>query len=370
MSTKFVGRVVISEKLGTVTVTVPTQTRGDRIVSYRRECFTDLLTDQEALLANQIEDSAPPSGPFQVEFDLEELKLLASIANKFPVGTGQNTATPAQPLPVAAIETPKPSFPVPQKREPVKAFTNSNPIGNINNTAQAIAVANKDATRAERKTNNIESKCEGMKATVEAFRQSYYAVDYDIPDDSGIGNPSKEFWRYGFRHSRSIWVFSASALNEPRVQAILNSWENYNNSPERNGKKPVKFGSFKWDADETGKLLARAEEMLREHLIERHTALIKNIDAADQKLAEALAKLKAEDLLTNKSLDLAQRSRMNAVRAQIRAASEELSIALECAERYDLSEKTSDLFDGLRAAIRSQRESFNILARDLNVKTV
>ena len=117
--------------------------------------------------------------------------------------------------------------------------------------------------------------------------------------------------------------------------------------------------------EDVNDLRETVSEALDEKLIEAHTRLINGLADADAELVEAM---KGEP--TEKEQENANCAWANEYRARIRAAHEELNIALQSADQFDLNMDTVDLLRGLRATVASRRNSFNAQAAARRLKGV
>src|SRR5205807_1040698 len=109
-------------------------------------------------------------------------------------------------------------------------------------------------------------------------------------------------------------------------------------------------------------------------LVRIHTSLIERLSSAEDRMAEARAELVAglacpADPTEREELALEQQ-RDNSARATLRDAIECFSGALKAAEAFDITDSLTDLFAGVRLAIRAETLAFNARVRAAGRKQV
>jgi hypothetical protein len=92
--------------------------------------------------------------------------------------------------------------------------------------------------------------------------------------------------------------------------------------------------------------------------------LIQAIATADENLQKAIAAEK----VTARQVELADSKRDNHVRGAIKRVATTLDSVIASAELFDQTENVADLIRTTREAIRTQRDSFNILMRQKGSK--
>lgn len=232
-------------------------------------------------------------------------------------------------------------------------------------------------------SNNAEDKARSMERVVNKLRKAGGLVlfNYYIPvelsvagidtatgirHDVRIDNPAARFRGLAVHLDGSNWLMPADALSDEAIVSFCRQMDRYTDFVGGSGEAPA-YWSTPLREEEYRKFIDIADKKFCNHVRQLSASLIDCIANADARLREAMA---APEWATMTPKDRAAKEnyRNNCVRSRIKRADEELSAAIECAERFDASERVSDLIDALRAAIRSERTSFNAIARSRGVK--
>lgn len=229
------------------------------------------------------------------------------------------------------------------------------------------------------RVHDMESRLKAQKNIVEKLRQGggLYQVNYYIPvelsvtdRDHGINeircpSPASVFYAHAVHLDGSNWLFTKEGLDSPAVKWFFDNWEEHKDFRGREHRGPEGW-VVRYHDDEIENLVRKAEKRICDRIRELHTALITNISSADEALKKAQDAFDANTSQNEQSKVFAQRQ--NKVRAILKKKAEELDQAIQAAERYDMHEDLSDLFSGLRSAIRSQVEDFNRVAEECGFK--
>lgn len=184
-------------------------------------------------------------------------------------------------------------------------------------------------------------------------------ISYDIPDESNVGNPSRQLWLHGaVRASKSDWIAPARALNSG-LASIVTSLENmcavY---------PSARFRVHKIHESDLADYVRDLNYEIDGEIRRLHTSLIENIDSADRKLHE----IEATENATPKIREDAQKARDGKVRTIIAHAGAALNALIARAEEYDMTMELNDLLEALRQSVRTQAEIFNAAARVKQIK--
>jgi hypothetical protein len=199
---------------------------------------------------------------------------------------------------------------------------------------------------------------------------SVKSVNYEIPtviraeiiEPSSVLHAAGLIWRGG-----SHWIGKPDMINSPMFETfkeLLNRYGEGTPNADRLGcyaEMTIEGVAF----EDVNQLKEAVSKSLSKVLIKAHTDLIIGLDEADKALAESL---KGE--LTSNEQTKERAKRDNAYRASIRAAHEELNVALTAAQNYDHDEKVIDLMKGLRATVASRRNAFNAQQRLADLKGI
>jgi hypothetical protein len=226
--------------------------------------------------------------------------------------------------------------------------------GIVATTAAAHALTNSSADYAEARIRRLQ------KIVEKVSNDTYVMLVYDIPTSKNddCPNPSGTLWRHGFRMNLSCWVLPSKQLDSPRIKRLLAHWQAHK----------IKVHIVPYAKEAIDQIRAIARENLDEEVRRVHTALITNIDSADRALSSAIKKMEEENTCTNDEQQREVDKRNNKVRAQFKLAAERLDAAIQCAEVFDESENMEALIVGVREAIRSQQETFNVAMREAGKK--
>jgi hypothetical protein len=384
--------------------------------------FPDMGTTPPATL---VQPSAPVAPSSVVNGMLGSHPVTITISNDTPTASmpiATPTVAPVVPTPVQPTIAPvtTPVAPVPSQT-PVPLTVDGKPLPQcVLDTLTSSSLTANDAIRAEcrhfsRRTlshnslANQVAKLEALQRVAEAIKDEvYYALQYDIPDRlQGIcpnptwrtslpdldapkdrnGNYRRWYWGgmwcYGVRQTKSVWIIPGRMLGNPGMQRLLKHWRDCG----ANACSDFTVRSVKWDASEAKQVREWAVKEMDTQIRELHTSLIVNIDAADKRLADALAKqaeaealvqaatpvvnttgLSGNEQATIKERDKLIAARNNRVRTLIADAGESLALILKSAELFDVTECVSDLMAACRECIRQEGIAFNALAHSARIK--
>jgi hypothetical protein len=228
----------------------------------------------------------------------------------------------------------------------------------------------------EGKVRDMERVLRKLKSEGGLFILNYY-IPVELSVSSGtrgqadyipvrVENPASYFRGIGIHLDGSNWLMTKEALESDTVQDFLSTMDEYKDFIGGQGESPAY-----WDThireEEYQKFLTIAERKFMEYVRNLHTSLINCIGSADESLRTAQNSPEWASM-TEKQRNTAEAYRNNRVRSRIKKADEELADAIKCAEAFDMTENLENLLAGLRAAIRSQRESFNAIAASRNIK--
>jgi hypothetical protein len=184
------------------------------------------------------------------------------------------------------------------------------------------------------------------KAIESVAHSGYIIIWYDIPDELNALNPSREWWRYGFRINGSVWCMKIGQLTY--IQDTLDEFD---------------ANDVWWSYVEVGEsskekihiLALRAYEV---ETVEAGQALIKSINTADEQYKTALAALEGTAEDTEKNRDKKASYRLSRIKQTLKMAGERLNSAIESAIEFDEFDNTKHLFDGLRETILARNKVF------------
>lgn len=220
--------------------------------------------------------------------------------------------------------------------------------------------------------DELEKRINNLSAVREWADGNVKSVNYEIPSvirkDPGMIDPCAVFhaagliWRGG-----SHWIAKPSMIESEMFTTMMEIINRYGEgTPDA-----IRLGAHTEITiegvafEDIDQLKTAVSKSLSKLLIKAHTDLIVGLDEADKALAEAL---KGEKTSNEQVKERAARD--NAYRAAIRAAHEELNVALTAAQNYDHDEKVVDLMKGLRAVVASRRNAFNAQQQLANLKGV
>ena len=202
-------------------------------------------------------------------------------------------------------------------------------------------------------TIQAERNIDQMNRVFKTLKGDMWKLDYDIPTNSEVQNPSRLLWNFGFRSSESVWVLPDESKNHPTVQELFSYWR-------ENG---ITFWTIRYHPDDMKVVKEQAHHRLCEEIRRQHTSLIECIISADSKLADAEKALDAqEQAATDKERKAIISKRNNAVRTKIKNAWQELREVVKSAEIFEETEAIADLVNGLKKAIQAQAVAFNAAA--------
>ncbi len=216
-------------------------------------------------------------------------------------------------------------------------------------TAEAVHGGINAQARSWRGVDGMEQRVGRLADVVESAAQGYVTLVYDIPEKkrSACPNPSRTLWPHGFRLNFSCWVMPKERLAHADIVALLAHWKAHG----------IRAHVIEYAESQMAVVRGIAREKLEEEVRRVHTSLIEGIIAADDALKAALDEEAPEgaDELAKAEADIEARHDHKArVRSRLSQASRELDAAIGCAELFDEREALSDLFEGVRAALRSR----------------
>lgn len=256
------------------------------------------------------------------------------------------------------------------KSSPIHSEDRKEMVDHVKSTMEKIHshTVNGEERKAVNTLNATERRIISLKKTVDIYQEEFYQVEYDIPEKQkrtkdnpkGVENPSDWFWKHAMRLTKSCWCFPESSFKHAEVAQWLD------NARERKCK--IRVIPYARRAIESIKEMAVEE--LRETMVLYHTNMVKNIICCDDRLNKAIDELNEKvlagdttQLTASREQRAAEDYRNNQVRNHLRNAADRLKMGTESAERFDLYENVSDLFQAFRATIDSQVETFNAMAR-------
>ena len=231
-------------------------------------------------------------------------------------------------------------------------------------------------------TTHDEVKLRGLDQAVRTLGKDVWQLVYDLvrvctvtdPDGTNprkvaqttVPDPNAQLWCHGFPYTQSVWVMTQDQKESAGVKEMEKLWDAYPGYME-----------YHWtrvDARDVEAMREIARNRLAKMLQEVHSSLIARIDTAHQSWTKAQvafdATVAAKGTVTYKERTLAEAKRCNAIRSVIRSAAEDLNNAIKRAEDFDERGGIEDLISGLRLAIRSQVNSFNAHARQVEVSGI
>lgn len=239
----------------------------------------------------------------------------------------------------------------------------------------ALAAVSRQAAKEVEGVDDLERGVDHRRKMIDALEGDLWRVNYYIPTAlEGEGeHPSKVFHRHAVSLDGSNWVFTDRELKHPEVQVLIREWEKVQPVRVRTAAGyvrtvAVEFWVEKYHPEEVEKALQRARNALHNHLIDVHTSLIERIAGASDRLREAQEKLPPE--ATEQERKRPQEAHYSALRGALRDATEAFRAALLAAEAFDERENLSDLFEGVRAAIRAEALAANAILRDAGRKPI
>lgn len=376
-------------------------------VSNGKTCKLDLnvvdnlmLASTDATLMNRILSSGSMDEEHIQTLTMAECHALARIRGMVDVATARKSIRPSPVQPVVSRppqSPPLPTQPVPVHVAPAIVSSSAPSIITMEDNHSLPMVAGKaesverqtlahHASRSlplfsgesrsdEQKVDRAMARIQGMEKLAGKLNEPHYVFTYDIDDDKKAKNPNPShamwmhdeskvdrrgrpqkwrfpgMWAFGFRYQLSCWIVPQSSLDSPKMQRIREHWE-------RNG---IESRAIRQHDSELANIREFAAVALRKELITLHTSLIEGIASADAIMAEKIAELGKEGkpLATEANVTGLRAVRDNKVRARLKKSAEQLQAAIACAEAYDAMERTHDLRDGLKHAIRAAAEAFD-----------
>lgn len=276
---------------------------------------------------------------------------------------------------------PAPVAPVTQKVAPVAPVVMASNAAQTEKDVDKAMGSSRDGL-AGRYAKSAESKAYDMERVLRKLMSEggLFLVNYYIPVElstsgvdpvSGpygirISNPASSFRGIGIHLDGSNWLMTAEGLASEEVQDFFTNMDEHKSFQGREGESPAYWHTM-LRQEEYEKFVNIAQNKFCAHVRKLHASLIECIANADEALATAM---KSEEwtTLTAKQQETAQSYRNNRIRARIKNADKELADAIKCAEAFDMNENLTDLFAGLRAAIRSHRQAFNVFASEAGIK--
>ena len=349
-------RCTVNHRPESLTITGPDGVKSCRINLTVTNSPLFTLTQVESDLIDSVKMAVAVNSDGKEEFTFSELKTLAGIRDR-----ANSWTPPAQPsLPVPMIlpltslanhtvtvtyNTPQ-AAPQPTGRKRVKNDTNAFIYQEVTSRSRRYGV------------DDLERRINALKDAAETVSQDMWQMTYDIPSAvrDVTPEPTGFLWCYGFPMTESAWVFTGKNIEKEGMQRFLDYYREFPGVTIT--LVEVHYKQVQAVRDMVGNALMK---LLRE----THGTLIRTIDEADKRLTAAM-----KEAETDRAMLEADRQRDNKVRSAIRAAADDLNLAVMCAEEYDASEQTIDLLKGLRAAIASSRAAFNARAATKENKTV
>lgn len=200
--------------------------------------------------------------------------------------------------------------------------------------------------------------------------QAIWQLVYDIPSNSKtVPNPSGIFWRYGFRFTESVWIFTKQSLESSAVQKFLTDMREAQKTDPRHETHVTPI-----DRGATDQMRDLAWQRLAKRLQEVHTSLIQKLANANETLEKAEKEFSErtaqKGTVSWKERQVVTAKRDNAVRAMIKKAAQDLRDAVGCAQRFDATEKVADVIEATRRAIIAETKAFNAHASASRINPV
>ena len=320
---------------GTVTITHPRA---------KQPCIVDTtVANQAELTISQRDLLNKIRGNGIVELTMEEMKTLVMIRDKCqPVNNGNNIVQEAINNTI--------------ERNTNRLIAKHSPI-----------VCSKETNDEIRNLNNKEYNLTTQLRSLEKFKDGLFQLDWDISvEQEKIATPKG--WKWGFRihllrmgmvaplRSHRVgprFIQDPNAITGKMLAELFNHWNECG----------ITYDTTKIDKEETERKLQKCWESIANEIRKLHTQFIGRIDSAAKTLARKEGELKvrkeAGEDITARDYHREEGIRDNAVRQAIKRAADELEWALDCARLYDEEENLADLFEGFRAAIRSEAAAFD-----------
>lgn len=303
-----------------------------------QRAFEADLTDAEALLLNQIQDSGTANVRYNVELTYDEMRLVLSIKAKADAVCPNGFEHHKAPVAVDNPAQPKPSIAARVMQE-----TNHVTHQGIKYNRRPVPYGQDAEETAINRAVNIHSAC----------NEQQYLLQYDIPDAAGIPNPSWQLWHHGFRMTKSCWVLPESHMNHPTIERLIREW--------KAGGSKVRIVPFSDSAK--AQIKDMAAEELAEELRRQHNSLLERLDSAEKAYQKALAAFADTEgqggEVTDKQRLNAERAKDNTKRALLRECEKHFKAALASAELYDVTGNVQDLLMAQREAVKANTAAFN-----------
>jgi hypothetical protein len=340
-------------------------------------CFDD-EEDAEYTRLNKERNGRPE---FTSGMTIAQMNLWVSIRNKL---ANYKPEEKAQPVPAPVEEKPAPAV------VPLPSLANHTATVTIPEGGEEYIGGPTVRKKRQRKTDpairslydaisektrrygvdELEMQINRLNAVKSWTDGSVKSVNYEIPtviraeiiEPSSVLHAAGLIWRGG-----SHWIGKPDMINSPMFETfkeLLNRYGEGTPNADRLGcyaEMTIEGVAF----EDINELKEAVSKSLTKVLVKAHTDLIVGLDEADKALAEAMKKE-----LTGNEQTKERAKRDNAYRASIRAAHEELNVALTAAQNYDHDEKVIDLMKGLRATVASRRNAFNAQQRLADLKGI
>lgn len=204
----------------------------------------------------------------------------------------------------------------------------------------------------------MEHRVSQLEKAAAFFNEEIEEVQYDIPTPirAEIPEPTRVIRSVG-----GVMITESVAMAKKKDIPLLQPYFSILDRYAEGTENALRLGCHaEYDHIEVSygsreKLKQRVSRKTDKLLREMHTSLIKAIAKADDDLKAAMG----NENLTLRDMERAQSECDNSYRAAIRTAAEKLNVALMHCEQYDTNMETRDLFKSMRAAVASQRDSFN-----------
>lgn len=270
---------------------------------------------------------------------------------------------------VAAAFAAKTDPPVSAHTQAVAAATAATAKHAVDTLAARGGVTLVTADDAEAKAQEI--KVRRLAKIAEMLSGEVYQVNYYIPSDCDIANPSPIFRRHGFRLDGSNWVFPQKGLESKEVQRVFKCWDSLTTKqvpgsvPGTMSAKRVRYWAIKYTKEQLAEMRDLAMSQLADELQKTHASLIQRIENAAKTLDEAMAAA-----TTAGDRHKAEAVHNGSLRGTIREASERFEMCLKGAEIFDDTGSLDALFAAVADAIQAQAKGANATLRARQVKQV
>ena len=238
--------------------------------------------------------------------------------------------------------------------------------------AKVVAGRESMAAREAKGLDGAEVRLNAMEL-VSTSDEDLYELNYDIPDATGLPNPSNRctyrvpgqpadtperrvrtwtwpgMWHFGFRYSDSNWVLPQKSLEAASMKRLLALYQ--------------EAGVIVNLVPYHPRAISQMREIARQRLIAEvrrlHESLVTRMIAAKARWDEAVKKMD-EEAASRTQRHAAQVKDDANRRSILKDVAERLNGVVACCEAFEASESTADLLAGLRQVLREEVRLFNL----------